>query len=145
MAVTINKPAKKMKGPIPAQTYLHEKVKADQVEVFGRLRMTHKQIAQYYNLSEGQIAYALRRPDLRAAFEKGRAETVVAIRQKQLQMALAGNVTMLLHAGFQFGEQEKELAPEPENFEPSRFSWDVEMRKRVEAAKAALSGGESDG
>lgn len=111
----------------------------DQIEVFGRLRMTKKQIAEWYNLTVHQVSGLFRRPDVRAAYDRGRTETVVAIRQKQLQLALGGNVQMLIHAGEQFADQVRGGEQvETEDFETSRFSWEGEMKRRLQQARDDL-------
>lgn len=140
----------------PPQNSAHPQVVPEQMEVFGRLRMTATQIAQYYGLTAYQVRGLLRRTDLREAYDRGRSETVVAIRQRQLQVALGstdaeGNikvqpdVRMLIHAGYMYGDQSKEgVQEEPEDFEPSRFSWDTEMKERLaKARQAVLSGAAS--
>lgn len=141
MAVTIIGKGKAAPEPPPEKPQLHPQVKADQIEVFGRLRLTQTQIAAWYGLTVNQVQSVLRRPDMKAAYDKGRSEAVVAIRQKQLQLALAGDIRMLLHAGEHFGDQQRGGAqPEVEDFEPGRFSWDQEMKRRVQAAREELLG-----
>jgi len=137
----------------PPQNSKHPQVVPKQMEVFGRLRMTHAQIADYYGLTTAQIGGLRRRSDLKSAYDRGRAETVVAIRQTQLKVALGStdkdgkvvsqpNAQMLIHAGYMFGDQTKEGIPdEPEDYEPSRFSWDEEMKRRFVAAHAAVQSG----
>ena len=96
MAVTIVGPGATLEtssGNMPVE------IKLDQIEVFGRLKMTRAQIAQWYGITEAQVATLFRKPEVRIAYDKGRAETVVAVKQKQLQVALNGNVTMLMHTG----------------------------------------------
>jgi len=117
----------------------HPQVKLEQIEVFGRLRMTVKQIAEYYGMTFPATQHLMRRPDTTGAYNRGRAETVVAVRQKQLQLALGGNTTLLLHAGFHFGDQEKEVYQDhTEDLEPSRFSWSTEMKNRMAAAREQM-------
>ena len=134
----------------PPATTKYPQVTGDQMEVFGRLRMSLYQIASYYGLAVTVIHNLMRRPDLRQAYDRGRAETIVAIRQKQLQLALgtekvAANPQMLIHAGYMFGDQTKEGIPdEPEDFEPSRFSWDTELKKRLNKARAQIIDGTGD-
>lgn len=121
-------------------------VDLDQIESFGRLRLEQKTVAAWYGLTRHQIALLFARSDIRAAYDKGRAQTVAAIRQKQLQLALgnedkqvAPDVRLLLHVGYHLADQDKNVAPaEPEDFEPTRFSWDVEMKKRLAAAREAV-------
>lgn len=120
--------------------FSHPDIKLEQIEVFGRLRMTKAQIADWYGLTQYQIAHAFRHRDVATAFAKGRSQTVVAIRQKQLELALKGNVQLLIHTGVQFGDQIKSGPAEAtdEDYEPGRFSWDNEMKDRLAAARAAI-------
>ena len=117
-------------------------VKLDQIEAFGRLNLSHRLISLYYDLTLSQTRYLLKKPEVAAAFARGRAETTIAVRQKQLQMALAGNTQMLLHAGVQFAEQTMDgPALDVDDFEPSRFSWDTNLKEKLEAARAELIDG----
>lgn len=114
-------------------------VKPEQVEVFGRLRLTREQIAKWYGVTTNSIETLFRRSEIRAAYDRGRAQTIVALRQKQLQLALGGDVRMLLYTGDQFADQTRGGSQlEVEDFEPSRFSWDGEMKKRLDAARDEL-------
>jgi len=133
-------------GAIPApQNASEPEVKLDQFEVFGRLNMTHSQIAAYYGITRGQAVYLMKKPEVRNAYDLGRAQTVIAVRQKQLQLALAGNVQLLIHAGVQFGDQEREgPIQEPQDFEPSRFSWDAKLKKEVTDLRQKFSGDQAE-
>jgi hypothetical protein len=73
-------------------------------------------------------------PDLRAAYRKGRAEVTVAIRQKQIAVALAGDTRMLIHAGEKFaGLTEENDLGVPESFSIRReHSWDGAGRDRMQ-------------
>lgn len=135
MAVTING----LNAAQPPAKTLHPEVKVEQVEVFGRLRMTRAQIASWYGLTSSQVGALFRRQDLKAAYDRGRAETIVALRQKQLELALKGNVQMLIHTGLQFADQVKDGdQPEVQDFEPTRFSWEAEMQERVSRARKMI-------
>lgn len=127
----------------------HPDVEPAQVEVFGRLRMTKQQIAEYYSLTIHQVRGLFTRADIRQAYERGKAQTVLAVRQKQLQMALGGNVQLLLHAGEQFADQKRGEAPDTEvdDFAPNRFSWESEVQDRIAEARAHYlsEGGETPG
>jgi len=121
-------------------------VDLDQIESFGRLRLTKQAVSAWYGLTQYQTANLFARSDVRAAYDRGRAQTVAAIRQKQLQLALGNedknippDVRMLLHVGFHLADQDRNASPEePEDHEPTRFSWDAEIKKRLEAARAAV-------
>jgi len=117
----------------------YPQIKLEQLEVFGRLRMTHLQIAEYYGVPTRSVTRLMGYSEAKQAYSRGRAETVVAVRQKQLQLALGGNITLLLHAGFHFADQEKDATLIPQtDLEPSRFSWDAEMKKRLAAAREEI-------
>lgn len=59
-----------------------------QVEVFGRLRLSTDHMAQYYGISSSAMAYHLSKPEVREAYDRGRAGMVIAVRQKQVQVAM---------------------------------------------------------
>lgn len=121
------------KGPLKTE-FPHTRHKDQHPErwgVYGRLKLTNTQIAALEGLTPHQVAHLKRRPDLRAAYDKGRGEAVVAIRQKQLQLALAGSERMLIHAGREFADQGSDEAP-PDDYETGRYSWDAQMRKRLQ-------------
>lgn len=145
MPVQINNGQKKGAAPRPIEAsagYRFQngrEMTPDQVEVFGRLRMDFKQIGQYYGVTAGTIRNVMRREDMQTAYDRGRAETIVALRQKQLQMALAGSERMLIHAGALFGDtSDLEEAPKSTEEQRSRFSWEDGIAARADAVLAKL-------
>ena len=110
----------------------------DQFEAFGRLRMTTGQMAAYYGLSNSMLVVYTQRPHLRAAYERGRAEIVMAVRQKQLKMALDGNVQLLLHAGKHFGEQEGELTTLDREEEKAVHGWNESIRSQAASIRDTI-------
>lgn len=126
-------------------------VSLDQIESFGRLRLEKRAIGSWYGLTGYQVTNLFSRSDVRAAYDRGRVQVVVAIRQKQLQLALGNDgsdgkakldpdVRLLLHAGYHLADQDRTIAPpEPEDFKPTRFSWDAEFKKRLADARAAVT------
>jgi hypothetical protein len=132
MAVTINgggHPPKKKQAP-PKQS---DRFNAAKFEVYGRLNLNAIQIAQLEGVSQQVVATGLRRADIRAAYYKGRAELTVAIRQKQIAVALAGDTRMLIHAGEKFaGLTEDNDQGVPETFNPTQHSWDGAGRNRMQ-------------
>ena len=145
MAVTI------VKGTTaPPKTPEYPEVKLDQMEVFGRLRMNKKQIADWYGMTHRQVRTMFQNQEIAQAYDRGRAEVVVAIKQKQIEVALGStdasgkvitppNVTMLIHAGVQFADQVRDaVVEEVEDHDPGRFSWEAELKNRFQATREAL-------
>ena len=131
--------------PTPKTKKVHGNSRTDitpeKFEMFGRLRLSHSQMGQFLGVSAPTLRYHLSKPHLRAAYDKGRAETVVAIRQKQLQVALNGNVTMLLAAGEYYadvGADDDKIASDDED----RRDWDTAIRDRARAAREKLASGD---
>lgn len=121
----------------------------EQVEIFGRLRLSRDYIAKWYGITTSQVEKIFKRTEIRAAYDRGRAQIVVALRQKQLELALgneskkiAPDVRLLLHAGEHFADQQRgAVQEEVDDYQPGRFSWDVEMKKRLENARSAFLAG----
>jgi hypothetical protein len=132
MAVTVNGGgrAPKWRPKPPKQT---DRFSPDKFEVYGRMNLNAVEIANLEGVTQQIVAAGLRRPDLRAAYRKGRAEVTVAIRQKQIAVALAGDTRMLIHAGEKFAglTYENELGV-PDSFSPTRHSWDGAGRDRIQ-------------
>jgi len=110
----------------------------EQIEAFGRLKLTNKQMAAYYNVSVTYIIRLMKRTDARQAYEHGRAETIVAIRQKQMQMALAGDGRMLLHVGEHFGDQDQQGSTEEMDSKANDRSWHSAIMGRAEAIRQQI-------
>ena len=92
MALTVKRKNRDLPGPSAASPRpgknpsIHLDPK--QLEVFGRLRMTRHQIAAYYGVSDGVIQYQMNKPEIRNAYDRGMAQTIIGVRQKQLTVAL---------------------------------------------------------
>jgi len=103
------KPKKKAKvriaEPVLAQN-TNIDIDIEQIEVFGRLRIGNAVMAEYYGISPSTMSTYMNRTDFKAAYNRGRAETVIAVRQKQLTNALAGDNRMLIFAGEHFADQD---------------------------------------
>lgn len=117
MALTINKGGAAI-APQPIYDPTGVNITTDQVEIFGRLRLTLDDMAQYFGISYLSICKFMRRPDMRAAYQRGMTEAKVAIRQKMLTLALgseggngqaavAPSERMLLHVSAQHGDNVK--------------------------------------
>lgn len=69
-------------------------VPPNEVEHLASLGCTDKDIAEYFGVSESSLRY-----NLSVFLIKGRHQLKVSLRQKQLQVALEGNPTMLIWLG----------------------------------------------
>ena len=110
-----------------------DKAVLQQFEVFGRLNVQLTTIAQFLNVSKPTAYNLMRRTDVRRAYERGRAEVTLAVRQKQLEAALKGSERMLLHAGVHFAEQEEaaENAAQAVSGVARDRTWGAELAKRA--------------
>lgn len=112
---------------------MRRKFSADKFEMYGRMKLSQNAIAGLERASNHTIQKALNIPELREAYEFGKAETISAIRKKQLTTALNGNVQMLIHVGHHFADQDQ-----PPNMHglhdvtPDQFTWDSKSRERFE-------------
>ena len=121
---------------LPKARHSSADVNPSKFEIYGRLNLTITHMAQLEKTSRVQMSQLLRQQDLREAYEKGRAECIVAIKQKQISMALAGDSRMLLHVGIHFADQTDDAERGlPEHYDPHQHSWDGKMRERVEQLK----------
>lgn len=118
----------------------------EKFEVYGRLRLSVKEIAELEGVSKAQMAQFIRHPKLREAYDMGRAQCVVAIRQKQVAMALAGDTRMLIFAGEKFANQgEEHEAGIPDHYDPGQHSWDGRLRDRLEQLRAKYGASDDTG
>lgn len=80
------------------------------VEGLGRIGATLEEMAAVLPASRRTVAdrMADASGDFRTAYEKGRAQLKTGLRRKQIQVAMTGNVAMLIWLGKQqLGQQEK--------------------------------------
>lgn len=123
-----------------------------QVEVFGRLRFTTSQMADYYGISDAAMAYHLQKEENAKALRRGRANVAFAVRQKQLQIALGSdakydeqgrvlqpaskpNPDMLKYAGRHFAEQKEVVEVEHHGI---GISWGQAAREEAERIRERL-------
>lgn len=104
----------------------------DKFEVYGRLNLSPKEISQLEGITPAQVAQIMRRPELREGYDRGRAQCVLALRQKVVSMALAGDTRVLLHAVEKFGNLEAgHQQGIPDTYSPEQFSWDGKARDHL--------------
>ena len=144
MAVSFSKDGKPVYLNIhPNDPKRSEEEKLTQFSVFGRLDLSVKTMSQFIGMSLPLTYTLLRRSDYAQAYNRGRAEAVVAVRQKQLAMALDpnGSERMVIHAGIHFGEQEVIVDPESmvsAMANANARSWGNELASRAEAVRKKL-------
>ena len=83
------------------------KIKIDEKEVLklAQLNCTFKEIAAFFDVSQSTIS-----DNYRTIIEKGRESGKISIRKKQYDVAMGGNVTMLIWLGKQYLDQRE---PDP--------------------------------
>jgi len=143
MAVTINggqkPPNRSTKNPH------HTEMNPAKFEVYGRLNLGTYDIAQLEGCTRAAVGQYMRQPHLRTAYDKGRSECLVAIRQKQVAMALAGDTKMLIYAGYHFAKQrENDPSGIVDTYEPGQHSFDGKFRSRLEQLKDTFAGDAED-
>jgi len=79
------------------------RAKLDPVEVekLARIGATQREIAAWFKISKATVERHLRNPKLREMFERGNAAFDLSVRRKQAELAMEGNVTMLIWLGKQ--------------------------------------------
>lgn len=122
MAVTINQAPAVERAPKRNRTPYSPP--PEKYEAYGRLHLDLGEIAALEQVSRAQVGQAMRRPDVKQAYEGGRAQTSMALRQKMITMALAGDSRLLVHAGEKFARLGKDAPPTPETYAPGQHSWD---------------------
>lgn len=129
MAVTFNT------GRTPT-TARHLSFSPDKFEVYGRLDLNNTHMAMMERCSRDSIRRAFQNPEIREAYEAGRAEAVVAIRQKQLSVALAGDGHMLRYVGEKLADQRDDVERGGvESFQPDQHTWDGKSRQHFDTQR----------
>lgn len=79
------------------------------ITTLSALNCTLQEVAAFFGAAESTVEHRFRsEPDLKAAWEKGRATGKLSLRRKQTELANAGNVTMLIWLGKQLlGQKDK--------------------------------------
>lgn len=80
-------------------------VDVELLKKMARCGATQIEIAAVLGMSVGTLERRLRRPDVRGLYEQGRNDLFISLRTKQVQLALAGNPTMLIWLGKQYLDQ----------------------------------------
>ena len=94
------------------------------VELCGRLACTYQETASTFGCSESTVERRMadEESEFCRSYKKGLAEATMSLRRKQIELAMDGNVTMLVWLGKQLlGQSDKashRLKREPD-FEPS--------------------------
>lgn len=115
-----------------------------QIESLASVGCTQNEIAALCGYSQGNF-HDLKKnhPDIQEALDRGRSNLHKSLRRKQVDLALDGNVPMLIHLGkTQLGQSEKlTLAGDKENpLAVIRLKWGDE----VEAESSGSDASESD-
>ena len=72
------------------------------MRVLGRIGAKKVEIAEHFGISRHQLDYELqKRPELAAAYKQGRADLKLALRKKQIDLAMGGDLRMLIWLGKQ--------------------------------------------
>ncbi len=74
----------------------------EEMQKWARAGATYPEIAQRLGISHATLEKRLLRPDFKKAYDEARAEMIISLRSKQVQLAMAGNPTMLIWLGKQF-------------------------------------------
>jgi len=79
------------------------RAKLDPVEIekLASIGATQREIAAWFKISKPTVERHLCHPELREMFERGNAAFDLSIRRKQAELAMEGNVTMLIWLGKQ--------------------------------------------
>ena len=72
-----------------------------EIEKLASIGATQREIAQWFKISKPTVERYLRNPRLREVFERGNTAFDLSIRRKQAELAMNGNVTMLIWLGKQ--------------------------------------------
>lgn len=78
------------------------------VERLGALQATVWEAARFFGVSRSTMTRRLAEPEYRMAWQRGRVAVKLALRRKQLEVALAGDNTMLIWLGKQMLGQANE-------------------------------------
>lgn len=81
----------------------------DGITALSALNCTLQEVAAFFGVSESSVDHRFtQEPELKAAWEKGRATGKLSLRRKQTELANGGNVTMLIWLGKQLlGQRDK--------------------------------------
>ncbi len=84
-------------------------VDIEKLEKYARIGATQQEMSRCLGVSPATLERRLQQPKFREALDKGQADLYTSLRTKQVQLALAGNVTMLIWLGKQYlGQKDKQ-------------------------------------
>lgn len=138
MVVTINGGGKgSRKAPPSNKLRSVTNLEPAKFEVYGRLQLNSTTIAELEGLTKAQVVQVFRKPEFRQSYERGKAQGVIAIRQKILTQALAGDTRLLLHAAERLaglGEADRDDLAHAR--EAEQHSWDGEFTNTMNGLRA---------
>ena len=109
------------------------------IESLAALNCTQLEVAQFFGISLATVEHRFNQePELRAAWDRGRATGKLSLRRKQSQLAEEGNVTMLIWLGKQLlGQSDRQsIEHTGANGGPIQLT---QIRTEVAAAVAELT------
>lgn len=84
-------------------------ITVNELEKLCRLHVTQAEAAAYFGVSVRAVEAALQKPELREAWEQGRANGLLSLKRAQMTKALSGNPTMLIWLGKQLLGQKDQV------------------------------------
>jgi hypothetical protein len=84
----------------------------EQLEKLGRFQCTYDELAAWFHCDRRTIIRRMKQQDAKDAFERGKAQGRISLRQAQFSAALAGNSTMLIWMGKQLLDQKDTVITE---------------------------------
>jgi hypothetical protein len=80
-----------------------------ELQKWARAGATIPEMANRLGVSKATLDRRLEKPKFRGALDEAKAELFISLRSKQVQLALAGNVTMLIWLGKQYlGQKDRQ-------------------------------------
>jgi hypothetical protein len=74
-------------------------IDTEQVEKLAQLGATQVEMARFLDVAHSTLEYKLQQPEFRQAYERGLGNLHMSLKRKQVEMALAGDRTMLIWLG----------------------------------------------
>jgi hypothetical protein len=80
----------------------------DQIETLAQLGATQIEMARFLGVAHSTLEYKLQQPEFREAYDRGLGNLHMSLKRKQVEMALAGDRTMLIWLGKNYlGQSDK--------------------------------------
>lgn len=87
-------------------------VDLEQIEKLGMFQVTLDELAAWFKVEKRTVYRWMKRADVVEAFERGKANGRISLRQAQFKSALGGNPTMLIWMGKQLLNQKDQVHTE---------------------------------